>query len=86
MRRHRIEGSHATRSKCATNLFDFIGFAIERAADHQKHTARTQTINLTDDRLGGQSSENHLVHGAENDTPSVHDDGPPADDFVSIGA
>jgi hypothetical protein len=32
---------------------------------------------LSGNRLGGGSSENHLVHGAENDTPLVHDDCPP---------
>jgi hypothetical protein len=28
---------------------------------------------LRDDRLGGGVAENHLVHGAENGTPLVHD-------------
>jgi hypothetical protein len=29
---------------------------------------------LLDDGLGSGSSEDHLVHGAKDDTPLVHDD------------
>jgi hypothetical protein len=28
-------------------------------------------------RLSGRAAENHLVHGAEDDTPAVHDNYPP---------
>ncbi len=51
-----------------------VGLPIERAADHQERAGRAQPVHLCDHRLGGGLAENHLVHGAENDTPLVHDD------------
>jgi hypothetical protein len=77
VRWHRIERSYATGPKGFSNFFDLVALAVERAADHQKRAGSAQAVHLRNDRLGGGSSENHLVHGAENDTPLVHDDCPP---------
>ena len=77
MRRHRIEGRDAAGSKALADFLDLVGLAVEGAADHQKRARRAQTVHLPDHRLGGRAPENHLVHGAEYDTPLVHDDCPP---------
>ena len=55
------------------DFLDLVGFAVERAADHQEGADCAQAVDLRHDRLGGGGPENHLVHGAENDTPLVHD-------------
>ena len=36
MRRHRVEGAGAARAQRAADGFDHVGFAVERAADHQE--------------------------------------------------
>ena len=43
----------------------------------RKARLSAQAVHLPGDRLGGRAAENNLVHGAENDTPLVHDDCPP---------
>ena len=67
----------ATRPERFADFLDLVGVAIERAADHQERAGSAQPVHLLDDRLGGRAAENNLVHGAENDTPLVHDDCPP---------
>ena len=69
VRRHRIECADAARPHCAADVLDHVGFAVERAADHQERAFRAQPVHLLDDRLGCRSSEHDLVHGAEYDTP-----------------
>jgi len=77
MRRHRVEGRHATRPEGLADFLDLVGLTVERAANHQEGAGQAQAVHLPGGRLGGGRSENHLVHGAENDTPLVHDDCPP---------
>jgi hypothetical protein len=72
VRRHRIERAGATRAEAVADLLDLVGLAVERAADHQESAPRAEAIDLRDHRLGGGRADNHLVHGAENDTPLVH--------------
>jgi len=72
MRPHRIESAHATRAERRSDFLDLVGFAVERAADHQKGAASAHAVHLRDHSLRGGSPENHLVHGAENDTALVH--------------
>jgi hypothetical protein len=73
VRRHRIEGCHATRAKRFSDFLDLAGLLVERAAHHEKGADSTQAVHLRDNRLGSGVAENHLLHGAENDTPLVHD-------------
>ena len=75
--RHRVEGRDAARAQRLADFLDFVGLAVERAADHQERAVCAQPVHLLDDRLGGGAAEHHLVHGAEYDTPLVHDDCPP---------
>ena len=77
VRRHGIEDSHAAGAKRFSDFFDLAGLPVERAADHEKCAGSAQAVHLRDDRLGGGMAEYHLVHGAENDTPLVHDACPP---------
>ena len=77
MRRHRVERCHATRPQTVADLVDLVGASIERAADHQEGPACAQAVHLRGDGVGGRAAENHLVHGAEYDTPAVHGDHPP---------
>jgi len=75
--RHRVESRHAASAKRFSDFLDLTSVAVERARDHEKCADSTQAVHLRDDRLGGGVAENHLVHGAESDTPLVHDDCPP---------
>ncbi len=77
VRRHRIEGPGVSRPQAFADFLDLGGRAVERAADHQEGAAHAQTVDLSGDRVRGRAAENNLVHGAENDTPLVHDDCPP---------
>ena len=77
VRRHRIEGADAAGPERFPDLVDLVGGPVERAADHQEGAVRAQAVHLAYDRLGGGAAEHDLVHGAENDTPAVHDDCPP---------
>jgi hypothetical protein len=73
MRRHCIERADATRTQRRLDFRDLVCFAVQRAADHQEGAVAPEAIDLRHDRLGGGGSEYHLVHGAEHDTPLVHD-------------
>jgi len=64
---------HAARAKCFSDFLDLAGLPVERAADHEKCAGSTQAVHLRDDGLDGGVAENHLLHGAENDTSFVHD-------------
>ena len=63
----------AARAQRVADFLDLVGFAVERAADHQERAAGAQPVHLLDDRLGGRAAEHDLVHGAEYDTTLVHD-------------
>ena len=72
MRRHRVEGADAARPQRAANVLDLIGFAVERAADHQEGAFRAQPVQLFDNRLGCRPPEHDLIHRAEYDTTFMH--------------
>ena len=70
MRRHRVEGADAARAQRAADVFDHVGLAVQRAADHQKGAVGAQPVHLLDDHLGCRPSENDFIHGAEYHAPS----------------
>ena len=72
MRRHRIEGARVARPECMPNLVDLVGLPVERTGDHEERVGSAQAVGLLDDRHRGRAAEHDLLHGAENDTPSVH--------------
>jgi len=72
MLRHRVENLGATIAERAADIFDHVGLAPQRARHHQERALRTQAVHLLDNGLGRRLAEHDLVHGAENDTPSVH--------------
>ena len=69
VRRHRVERADAARAQRAADVLDLVGFAVQRAADHQEGACGAEPVQLLDDRLGCRPSEHDLVHGAEYDTP-----------------
>ncbi len=84
MRRHRIEGAGAARPQHAANVLDFIGFAVQRAADHQEGAFHAQPVQLLDNRLGCRPPEHDLIHRAEYDTTFMH--GCPPRTFLTLVA
>ena len=82
MRRHRIEGAGAALPEHAANVLDFIGFAVQRAADHQEGAFRAQPVQLFDNRLGCRPPEHDLIHRAEYDTTFMH--GCPPRTFLAL--
>jgi hypothetical protein len=84
MRRHRIEGAGAARPQHAADVLDHIGFAVQRAADHQESAFRAQPVQLFDNRLGCRPPEHDLIHRAEYDTTFMH--GCPPRTFLALVA
>ncbi len=72
MRRHRVEGADAARPQRAANLLDLVGFAVQRAADHQERALRAQPVQLFLNRFGCRPPEHDLIHRAEYDTTLMH--------------
>jgi hypothetical protein len=67
MRRHLVEHARATIAQGGADFGDHVGFAVERAADHQEHALGAQAPGLLGDRFGGGFAEHDLIHFAEYD-------------------
>src|SRR5215467_7887342 len=67
MRRHDVEGANAAVTQRATHLLDYVGFRVERVADHQKNACGAETLGLRSDGLAGPGAKNDFVHLTEDD-------------------
>ena len=72
MRRHPVEGAHATRAHRLADILDLDGFAVERPAYHQKRAFGAKPVQLLDDGFRGVPPEHDFVHRAKYDTALVH--------------